>query len=249
MPVHTIYLSGFDFQSAARTVIDGEEAHHVIRVVRAKAGDGVRLANGMGQAARATIAATRKVGGREGGWEVEVSIDAIETIARAKPAVHAYVSPPKGERIATLVESLSQVGAASFTPLLSRHTSVDPREGKLDRVRRMATESMKQCQRAWEMEVGEPVELGIALESCRTAGRMILVAEVGEPLLRRGAGGDWQGREIALFVGPEGGWHEEELRLFKSLKAELVGLGPHIMRIETAAAVGVALVMAAGEQG
>jgi len=240
MPVHTVYLPGVDFSAVSRTTFEGEEAHHAVRVLRAFAGDGVRLANGAGQIARGTISKTLKLG-REEGWQVEVTIDALERIEPNAPDIHAYVSPPKGDRLAAMVEALSQVGANAFTPLITRHTTVDPREGKVDRMRRVATESMKQCMRAWEMQVHAPLSLQEAMHECDSVARVKVVADVGQPTNTK-----LTSKRIGFFVGPEGGWHEDEVRLLAGANAQLVGLGPHIMRIETAAPVGVAMLLLCG---
>lgn len=142
----------------------------------------------------------------------------------------------KGERTEWAVAKLSELGVDRIVPLICERTVVRDGQGvdsrRTDRLRRIARESAVQARRLWLPEVAEPVrfaELAAALaDSCVPAA----LAEPG-------------GAPVTLatpfvFVGPEGGWAPSEL----SVGLPTVGLGPTILRIETAAVVAGALLAA-----
>ena len=78
-----------------------------------------------------------------------------------KPRVTVLASAPKGDRLEAMIDGLSQVGASAYAPLASERTIVEPRQGKLDRLTRIAIESMKQCGRAWMLSAMTPKSPGI----------------------------------------------------------------------------------------
>lgn len=221
----------------------GEEARHLWSARRAQADDRLELLDAAGLRADARIEGVDK-GGRDG-LTVRVRLLSVHREPPPRPAVHVFAAPPKGDRLAAMIEELSQVGAASWTPLRTAHGVVDPRETKLDRLRRVARESVKQCGRAHAMEIREPVDLSAALrtlgapEGVAPGARALVAHPGGAPMQRRGAA------SVALFIGPEGGWSDAELADMASRGVERVGLGPHILRIGTAAVVGCALAVLA----
>jgi 16S rRNA (uracil1498-N3)-methyltransferase len=123
--------------------------------------------------------------------------------------------------------------------LRSRYSeSVPARGGKAERVERIAREASKQCGRAWLMEVGEDVSLAELMKLPGDGRVEMVMADVS------GSGYESSGAEVVrLLVGPEGGWREDELGAARSAGVRVVCLGPHVMRIETAAVVGAAMVI------
>jgi 16S rRNA (uracil1498-N3)-methyltransferase len=124
--------------------------------------------------------------------------------------------------------------------LLTEYTVVDPREGKVDRLRRVASESLKQCGRLWLLDIGEPVSLRPLLVDLKARGIQIVVGHAGGVMTAPVAA------EVALLIGPEGGWSAGELAVFASQGVSMRGFGVHTMRIETAAVVASAMLVALG---
>lgn len=234
MTIHSFHVPESILEPGATVVIGGDQAHHGVRVLRLAAGACIHLRNGRGASAVAEVADTIK--DRRGGeWIIQAIVREAVELPRPAPAVHVMAACPKGDRLGEMVEGLSQVGASSFTPLLTHFTVVDPREGKVDRLRRIASESLKQCARAWVLEVHEPLTLEQAISRVSSQGLQVLVADAsGEPPTR-------VDRDTVLLVGPEGGWSEEERASFAASGLRMVRFGPHVMRIETAAVVGAAM--------
>jgi 16S rRNA (uracil1498-N3)-methyltransferase len=140
-----------------------------------------------------------------------------------------------------VVEKATEVGATSIVPLLTERGVVNPREGKVGRWQRVAEAAARQSLRSRVPEVAEPVlftdaaprvgETGVLLHNA--PGVRPLEAVVGTP--------------ASLFVGPEGGWSADELRLAEEVGIALGGLGPYRLRSETAGIVAVARASAALE--
>lgn len=250
MATHTIYFPdlrrGGEASPPGHVVtIEGEEAHHACRVKRLEAGDTVRLVDARGGWSDASLTRTFKRG-RE--WAIELSLGHTHVAPMATPIVHACVAPPKGDRLAEMIDQLSQVGAASWTPLISERTVVEPREAKLDRLHRIAIEAMKQCGRAHALEIRPAVRLRDLVKDLAAgqggegSTRVIIADASGSDVLAlppvQAPMAAW------LLVGPEGGFTPSEIESARAAGASVVSLGVHTMRIETAAVVGVGLLMA-----
>jgi 16S rRNA (uracil1498-N3)-methyltransferase len=221
---------------AGRLVLTGDEAHHLARVRRVGAGTLVEVFDGvnpMAWPARVVASSPR---------EVELEIDG-EPIVGREPAVALTlaVALPKGDRVDWLVEKAVEVGVSRLVPLRTERSVVDPRDAKLDRLRRRVVEASKQCGRNRLMEVAAPIAWdafrgGVAGGAARLIAHPAGVEPGAWPSLERD-------RSRLLAVGPEGGWSDAEVEAAVDDGWTPVGLGPILMRIETAALVGAALVL------
>lgn len=215
-------------------VIEGDEAHHAVRVKRLGEGAAIELIDGTGRVAAAEIRSVEKIG-KKGGWRLTALIDAVRTEPPIVPRVDLFTEPPKGAHLEQLIDQLSQLGAASWSPLECTLSEVDPREGKLERLARTATEASKQCGRAWWLEVGDKTPFADAIAA--DDARIVVCHWTGEPY--EPSGHD----RIRLLVGPVGDLTERELAAAREAGATIASLGPLVMRIETAAAAACAIVL------
>jgi 16S rRNA (uracil1498-N3)-methyltransferase len=204
-------------------VLDGPEAHHLAAVCRLRAGDMVCLFNGDGHEYHARVAAVEK-------RQVVVDVQSAETPSRELAfRLEVAAALPKGHRAQFLLEKLTELGVTSFVPLQTRRSVVQPREAKLDKLRRWVIEASKQCGRNVLLEV-KPL---IAWEDycrCELPHRRFLAHPGGAGTL--GGSGD-----VAVAVGPEGGFTDEEVDRARSAGWQVIVLGPRILRVETAALV------------
>lgn len=238
MAIHRILHEDLSPQIGARVVIGGDEAHHAARVKRCEVGDVIELINGRGVHAPSVIRAIRK--GRQGDWEIEVEITSVSSEDRAVPRIEVFAAAAKGERLEEMIDGLSQVGADAYRPLLTKRTIVDPREGKINRLRRVAAESLKQCGRGWVLEIGETITLAEAIRPAD--GTVVLAADAtggAAPEERIKAA-----QRVVLLVGPEGGFSDEEFEQLRAAGVTLFRFAAHVLRVETAAVVGAARVAA-----
>lgn len=210
-------------------VLPPGESRHLATVLRAAPGDELRLVDGRGRRGVA-----RFVG-------LEGALARVEVLSTERGAagsgpngarIGVAAAIPKGARADWMVEKAVEAGLDVFFPILTRR-GVATAEGASKRARwdRIAAEAAKQCGRATVPELLEPRALEEVL--ALTAGWPVrVVAEASGGAMPHDPG------DALVFVGPEGGWAPEERGLLAALAP--VRLGPHILRVETAAVLGAA---------
>jgi 16S rRNA (uracil1498-N3)-methyltransferase len=210
--------------------ITGDEAHHVRDVLRLRVGETVRCADGAGRVGIGSVMAL-------GRHEVNVDVsEVMEIPAGPAQGITVACAAPKGDRFADLVRQLTELGVGEILPLACARGERIP--GNLERVRRVATEALKQCRRPVLPVIGPVVDCPTLLASNR---RLVLLSPQGDRP-RPGPPG-----RVTLVIGPEGGFTDEETRLLMSGGAESVRLASTILRIETAALAAAAVWTAAWE--
>ena len=172
-----------------------------------------------------------------GGWRrcrfgpVLEPVGDVERVPRPQPQVTVAFAVVKGQRPEWAVQKLTEVGVDRIVPLVTARSVVRwaPGEsgGPVERLRRVAKEAAVQSRRVW-LPVVDPVTTFPAL-----------AADDGAALAHPGGGRPTLDRPL-LLVGPEGGWDEAEL----AAGPPVVGLGPSVLRTETAAVVAGALLCA-----
>ena len=219
--------------------LTGDEARHLARVLRAKVGDTVRVFDGSGTEWPARIDAI----GRD---RVDLAVGPpIDPVAKKGPLLTIAVALPKGERQKWMVEKLTELGAARLVPLVTSRGVAEATPSAIERLKRSVIEACKQCGRSTLLEIGEPRPL-VACVAEKPAGSLGFVADPGgipiggaiPPSLSN------EGFGVLAVVGPEGGFTDEELAAAVAAGFTAVSLGPHVLRIETAA-IAIAAVMAA----
>lgn len=217
--------------------LDGDQAHYLRGVLRQAPGDTVLVFAAAAGEWLAQIATLTKNA---------ASVRLIERTRAPVPVPDLWLAfaPLKAGRTEYVVEKATELGVARLKPVLTRRGDVG--RVNLDRLRANAAEAAQQCERTDVPLVDPLVDLS-ALLAAWDAGRALLVAaEAGpaRPLLdvvrERGDG------PAALLIGPEGGFDPEELALLAAHPFVVpVGLGPRILRADTAAFAALALWQAA----
>jgi len=209
--------------------LDDDESAHAARVLRLRTGDAVTLLDGKGSIAEAEIITASPK-------ETFCNILSLRHEAKLAPAITVYSAIPKG-CAEDMVDQLAQLGCDTFVPLTCARSVVEAKDNKLERFRRTAREASKQAIRAWVMEVGEPANFKNALTQAK--GLRLLA----DP---RGSAGEVMAQvrsaaEVSVFIGPEGGFTEEELQQAQAAGFVLWKFAPFVLRIETAATGAVAV--------
>lgn len=224
-----------DLPVSGRLTLSGDEARHLARVRRLGPGDQVELFDG-----RSSFALRAEVT-RIGSKDVELALlgDRAEGWEPPFPLTLA-TAIPKGERLDWLVEKAVEIGVSHLVPLQTRRSVVDPRPSKLDRLRRAVIEASKQCGRNRLMTLSEPTRFPPDLAEDPPALRLISHPS-GRDLPH------WPSLQphpsATLAIGPEGGWTDDELALAQSRGWIIIGFPTPILRMETAALVGSALLL------
>jgi 16S rRNA (uracil1498-N3)-methyltransferase len=203
--------------------LEGPEAHHLGTVCRVRPGDAVCLFNGDGRQYPARVLAA----GRK---EVQLEIVEVETAKTELPfRLEVAVPLPKGDRAQFLVEKLTELGVTTFVPLQTSRSVVHPREGKMEKLQRYVIEASKQCGRNVLMKV-EPPRPWMDYVKSDPPASLKVVAQVGAE-----AGTPAATTEMIVAVGPEGGFTNEEIETARQRGWQITGLGPRVLRVETAA--------------
>ena len=206
------------------------EAHHLATVCRLGPGHAVSLFNGDGHEYPGRVATVQR-------RRVEIEILSRETPQRELPFRLEIAAPlPKGDRAQFLVEKLTELGVTSFAPLSTRRSVVQPREAKLDKLRRYVIEASKQCGRNRLMEIGDVTDWERYVQRGGLPRRCWIGQVTGSSTQELCPGAD-----NAVLVGPEGGLTDTEIEVAKAACWLPVSLGPRTLRIETAAIAFAAL--------
>jgi 16S rRNA (uracil1498-N3)-methyltransferase len=200
-------------------VLDERDRHHLDRVRRLRPGDDVSVTDGRGRWRWCRFGPELEPAG-------EVHDDPAPT-----PELTVAFALVKGERPELVVQKLTELGVDRIVPFVAERSVVrwdGPKaQRNADRLRRVAVEAAMQSRRTWLPEVDEPTTFAAV---CALPGAAGAVPGGPTPTLAR----------PTLLVGPEGGWTPTEVA---ALPAS-VGLGPTILRAETAAITGAALLCA-----
>lgn len=205
------------------------QSHYLAQVMRRQVGDSVLLFDGRAGEWRARIAS---LGKRQVGVIVEAQTRPLETV----PDLWLCAAPLKRGRIDWLAEKACELGVARLLPVLTRRTIVD--RLNLDRLRAHMIEAAEQCGRTALPDLAEPVTLAALLAAWPAERALIFADETGGPPLAQAHAP----APAAILIGPEGGFTPEERAAIRAVpQAVPVGLGPRILRADTAAVAAVAV--------
>lgn len=215
--------------------LTGQEAQHLSKVMRAQIGDELILFDGSGAEFTARVDKITRS---------EVTLSIIERYAIDRELSFRLVvgvALPKGDRQRWLVEKLVELGVSELVPLITARSVAQPSGNALDRLRRAVVEASKQCGRNRLMEI----EAERSLEAFFSATSNASLRLIAHPPKTDEAASSWRGYsdEVAVAIGPEGGFTDEEVRLSKQHGWQTTSLGSRILRTETAA-VAIASVLA-----
>lgn len=213
------------------TELDAAESKHAAGSRRLQAHDRISIIDGTGVVAEAMIVTTQSHG-----HIVSVEIISRDRQSPAYPRVHLAAAVPKGERQRTLLDMGAQLGMASFTPLLCVRSIVKPSSKSRGRWLKICLEACKQSRQPYLPIIHDARTPEQFVDHMGTNRAMILVAHAaGNPINEIDAAAD----EVALLIGPEGGFTEREVATFLAQGAITVSLGARVLRVETAAVVGL----------
>ncbi|MHC4909375.1 MAG: RsmE family RNA methyltransferase [Planctomycetota bacterium] len=207
--------------------IAGEEARHALRSRRLSAGDEVCLFDGTGIVAEAVV---ERVAPRD--RCLDVCIRSLGQSPPPMPPVHVAAALPKGDRQATMLSMITQLGAASFTPLVTEHGVAAPGAGFASRAGRVVLQTCKQARRGHALAVHDPASIDGLMARVGERPSVLIADPCGERL--GSVTGSLEGNAVWILVGPEGGFTANERDAALGCGAIAVSLGANILRIETA---------------
>ncbi|UVC09646.1 16S rRNA (uracil(1498)-N(3))-methyltransferase [Rhizobium sp. TH2] len=191
--------------------------------------------------------------GRDGEWLVRLTYPSrkkilLEPVEQTRPQpdpcdLHYLFAPLKVGRLDYLVQKAVEMGAGVLQPVMTQH--VQGKIGSIDRLRANATEAAEQCGILAIPEVREPVRLIDLLEAWDRNRRIIYCDEGAETNNPMSALDGIKEKNLALLIGPEGGFSAEEQTRLRGLPfVTAIPLGPRILRADTAAVAAMAVIQA-----
>ena len=233
----------------AAVALEKPQAHYLTNVLRLKAGDTVLAFNG-----------------KDGEWRAELSVSgkkvslALQERTREQPEprdLHYLFAPLKHERLDYMMQKAVEMGATRLVPVLTQHTQVS--RVNIERMRANAIEAAEQCGVLSIPDITEPMTFGRML-GARNPDRLLVFCDEDAPLkdpvtaladakpkpeAALPLAAQKAAQPIAVLIGPEGGFAEEErTALMQQPNIVRLSLGPRILRADTAAVAALALVQA-----
>lgn len=227
-----------------RAALVGEHAAHLVRVLRAEVGQEFDIAAG-DEVRVGTIVSVS-----EDRVEFALASEANHTVLlKSLPRITLALAIFKFDRMEWAIEKCTEIGVARIVPVVARRSDahlVAAAAKRHERWQRLVRQAAEQSRRSAPPEIGGPVKFKDLAEVVPMGARVVLAesiaasdeVRVGEILKSRPT-------EVALAVGPEGGWADEELGWFRETGWIAASLGRTILRAETAAIVSTALALEA----
>jgi 16S rRNA (uracil1498-N3)-methyltransferase len=224
----------------ANVALGAAQANYLGNVLRLKAGDAVLAFNGRDGEWRGTLASSGKRG-------LALSITTQTRPQTGALDLHYLFAPLKHARLDYMAQKAVEMGASRLQPVITRHAQVA--RVNLERMRANAIEAAEQCGILTLPDIATPLTFERMLAE-RDPARLLVFcdedAEVKDPIAALMAARDdgrAEPRPLAVLVGPEGGFTEEERAALLALpNAVRLALGPRILRADTAAVAALALV-------
>lgn len=222
-----------------KVIIDDKEDFNHFKVLHIKKGERIIISDGMGNDYEAEVWAIGKD-------KIEARIIKAIPSTEASVDVTLYQALPKAAKMDLIVQKCTELGINAIVPVVTERVVVkwDDGSGKLNRWRRIAYESSKQCQRSRIPYIHDPIGFEELLKRIPTYDIFILPYEIEnvvrlKDVIKNGS----HFKNIGVFIGPEGGFSDWEVVRAVESGARVVTLGPRILRTETAGFVTVSIIM------
>lgn len=213
-----------------------EQVNYLVNVLRMKAAAALLVFNGRDGEWRAVLEPVSKK-------SVVLRVEAQTRAQSDGPDVEYLFAPLKHARLDYMVQKATEMGVRRLRPVLTRRTIAE--RVNLDRMRANVIEAAEQCGILRVPEVAEPMKLGAVLDSWDAARTLIFCDEGAEIANPVAALQDVVAGPVAVLIGPEGGFADEERDVILGRPfVRTISLGPRILRADTAAVAALAVVNA-----
>ena len=206
-------------------VLGRDDNKHLFKTLRGAPGDFVQLCDGLGRIGEAEILPERQLVVRK-----------VESFSEPQVKIHLYVSPPRRNKMDTLLKQSAETGIWRIVPVISENSVVVP-DKISDRQLTLLREGCKQSRNPFLPQMSDPVKFTEALDDSSSLDAVFY----GDMTRAKSATELEPPLNIGFFVGPEGGFTDTEVELMKEKGCIPVSLGSWILRTETAVVAGAAV--------
>lgn len=222
--------------------IEGEDVKHIYKVLRLEIGEKISINNCEGEEYLGEILDITKV-------KVEVKLIEKLSLNNESPInIYLFQGLPKSSKMDLIVQKNTELGIKEITPIVTERVIVKSELNefkKVDRWNRIALEACKQSKRSLIPKINTPIEFKELLAQLKNMDLIIVPYENQNNFGLKNI--NFENRRtiknIAVIIGPEGGFEYSEIDSLKELGAHIITLGPRILRTETAGFVCLAQLM------
>ncbi|MDA8441196.1 MAG: 16S rRNA (uracil(1498)-N(3))-methyltransferase [Peptococcaceae bacterium] len=238
--MHRFRIEPADVQGDELSIRD-QEAHHLYKVLRLVAGEQIVAFDNSGLEYRALIQSVTD-------GEVRCQIIAVVTTNKEAPLdVYLVQGLPKADKMELIIQKTTELGIKGLYPVRTSRAIVQL-EGKkamerVERWQKIAAEAAKQCGRSVVPSIQPVMSLGEALKNLPPMVNILACYEAEATQGLKRALETYEQGPIAIVVGPEGGFTEQEIELLRAQGAMSISLGPRILRTETAGLAALTMVL------
>ncbi|HHW00507.1 MAG TPA: 16S rRNA (uracil(1498)-N(3))-methyltransferase [Clostridiaceae bacterium] len=223
-------------------IIDGDDVKHIKNVLRLRCNDIITLCDGMG------TDFTARIEKFESNLIYADIIDRRENTTEPPIEVALFQGIPKSDKMDLIIQKSVELGVTRIVPVITDRTVVvlrteKDKASKTNRWQRIAMEAAKQSNRGIIPIVDLPLDFNKALESAKEMQLGIIPYEKENEKSLKVVLKDFSAKSIAVFIGPEGGFSQDEIDEAISAGMKPVSLGPRILRTETAGIAVLSVVM------
>lgn len=223
--------------------ITGNDVNHMKNVLRMKQGDKIGISDGTGMEYTCEVESLDQ-------WAVTARILETQDSRRELASrITLFQGLPKSDKMELIIQKAVELGVYEVIPVATRNTVVrldkKKEESKRKRWQAIAESAAKQSKRLYIPQVGALMSFRQAVEAAKNMDIRLIPYELAENMgdTRTSIAGIQPGQSVAVFIGPEGGFGEEEIRLAMDAGVKPITLGRRILRTETAGIVVLSVLM------
>ncbi|WP_053957573.1 16S rRNA (uracil(1498)-N(3))-methyltransferase [Inediibacterium massiliense] len=222
---------------------DTEDVKHILKVLRLNEKDQIEVCDGKNNDYIGEIISLSPK-------EIELKIiEKRQSLTEANIEVTLFQGIPKGSKMELIIQKCTELGIFSIVPVLTNRTVVQLKdqkseEKKVERWQKISNEAAKQCKRGMIPKIQNPILFEEVLKKLYEYDLCIVPYEKEEEMgLKEVFKKNKDVKKIAIFIGPEGGFEEEEIHKLKEESCISISLGKRILRTETAGFVTLSICM------
>lgn len=231
-----------DINEKIAKLSDKEDLKHLTKVLRAKIGEKFEICNGQNCEYEAKLIQIEKDFA-----EFKILEEKLQN-RETNFKVYVYQGYPKGQKMELIIQKLTEIGVFEIIPVIMKRSVVqlkeDKEEKKIQRFQKIIDEAAKQCKRGVIPKIKPVMSFKEAVDDASSKDLILVPYELeNQKNLKNILNNNKSINSIAIFIGPEGGFEETEIKELIKNKANTITLGNRILRTETAAIIASAIVV------
>ncbi len=237
--MHRFYFNEVDKDSEF-IEFSGEISHQIINVLRMKSSDLVEVFNGEG------LNAITKINVENSGTKVIAKVISQKNVLESNLKIDVYQSIIKSSKLELTIEKLTELGISSFTPIITERSQkkdiISLSDNKINRLKKISIESAEQSGKSFVPEIRNIEKFANLLMDKNLSNPFLFYENnEGSESLNDINLNEYKDSNLSIFIGPVGGFSENEINLSRDSGFRIVNIGDTILKSDTAAIVSCAL--------